>query len=286
MDIKSRLFIVGSSRSGTTLLQHHLAQHPSIFSLPETDFFGKLLNRKSWRWFGLGQNRWVSRRRAARAFSGLQQILGDPTLNWLRTGRVIRTRHCVDTFVQWMDKQTRNEGKVAWVEKTPRHFRFVNEIERYVPDAQIIHMIRDGRAVAASIRDRAHRFGSKFGHETDLRYGVQLWNDAVQTALRRRRVGKDMVVFYEEFVSEPERVLKAICDQIELEYEAHMLATSGDPSRVVTDSELWKGQVSGGIGQASSKFDDVFSDEEKERVVSLLDWESFSDLQESNAGFS
>ena len=40
-----KIFIVGSPRSGTTLLQGMLAAHTDVFSLPETFFFAKVLPR-------------------------------------------------------------------------------------------------------------------------------------------------------------------------------------------------------------------------------------------------
>ena len=36
---KKAVFIIGSARSGTTLLQSMLASHPEVYSFPETHFF-------------------------------------------------------------------------------------------------------------------------------------------------------------------------------------------------------------------------------------------------------
>ncbi|HEY9694672.1 MAG TPA: sulfotransferase [Oculatellaceae cyanobacterium] len=47
---KTRLFLVGCPRSGTTLLQSLLVAHPEILSFPESHFFRSLLEyRTPWR---------------------------------------------------------------------------------------------------------------------------------------------------------------------------------------------------------------------------------------------
>jgi len=44
--IKTRAFLVGCPRSGTTLLQAMLFAHPEIYSFPETNFFLSLFGAR------------------------------------------------------------------------------------------------------------------------------------------------------------------------------------------------------------------------------------------------
>ena len=68
-------------------------------------------------------------------------------------------------FIARCDLLTRGVGKARWVEKTPRHIYRVGEILRYFPEGKVVLMLRDGRDVACSIRDR---YGS-------LEAGVSRW---------------------------------------------------------------------------------------------------------------
>jgi len=63
------------------------------------------------------------------------------------------------------DRRTIAAGKQRWVEKTPTHVRKIDELLRLTPDARIIVMLRDGRDVACSIRDRTD----------DFKKGVKRW---------------------------------------------------------------------------------------------------------------
>ena len=51
-----------------------------------------------------------------------------------------------------MDSIADQQGVERWAEKTPAHLLYIPQIKEIIPEAQIIHIIRDGRNVAASIR--------------------------------------------------------------------------------------------------------------------------------------
>ncbi len=48
-----------------------------------------------------------------------------------------------------------SQGKARWGDKTPRYMRAMPRIEKALPEARFIHIIRDGRDVALSQRERA-----------------------------------------------------------------------------------------------------------------------------------
>jgi hypothetical protein len=103
-------------------------------------------------------------------------------------------------FFARCDKLTRGVGKARWVEKTPRHIYRVREILRYFPAAKIVLMLRDGRDVACSIRDR---YGSlEAGIDRwieDNRAGEPFWDNASVRVVR-----------YEKLVSEFEPTVRAV----------------------------------------------------------------------------
>ena len=43
------------------------------------------------------------------------------------------------------------QGASRWGECTPEHLLYIDKIKRDIPDAKVIHVIRDGRDVAVSL---------------------------------------------------------------------------------------------------------------------------------------
>ena len=137
----SPLFVLGVSRSGTTLLRVVLDRSPGI-AIPDESFFIPLLARRH------------------RDDVDLDRFLDDlsrlPTLvAWdlplddiaarlrpdLRTGAAIAAIY--ETYAARRDKP-------RWGDKTPMYMRHLSLLERLFPDAQYVHLIRDGRDAALS----------------------------------------------------------------------------------------------------------------------------------------
>ncbi|MEW6439895.1 MAG: sulfotransferase [bacterium] len=105
--------------------------------------------------------------------------------------------------------------KPRWVEKTPRHVLEIGKILGYLPTARIIVMIRDGRDVACSLKERT---GSIDG-------GVKRWlrdNGAAMPFFGHPQV---RAVKYEEFAKSPEAVMRGVLDFLEEEFEPNIFAT-------------------------------------------------------------
>jgi len=56
--------------------------------------------------------------------------------------------------VKQFDADTITAGKRRWVEKSPVHIHYIERIFEWIPNAKIIVIVRDGRDVASSIKDR------------------------------------------------------------------------------------------------------------------------------------
>lgn len=55
---------------------------------------------------------------------------------------------------QRFENKARAAGKQRWVEKTPKHVRHIDKIFQWEPNAKVILIIRDGRDVAYSFKQR------------------------------------------------------------------------------------------------------------------------------------
>lgn len=92
-----------------------------------------------------------------------------------------------------------SEGKSRWVEKTPRHIRNIEKILKWNAKSKIILVIRDGRDVACSMRER---YGS-------IKTGAERWvkdNVKGQKYWSEERV---LLTKYENFVRKTNKELKS-----------------------------------------------------------------------------
>jgi hypothetical protein len=223
------IILIGCPRSGTTLLQLMLHAHPRIAIPPENRFvlpayhqrrrFGDLRNPANRRRLA----EWIVSDRARKfADFGLHPaevveeiVAGAPTL-----GSALAT-----VFRAY----ARRFGKPRWGDKRPSYVSNIHIIERLYPIAQFVHIVRDGRDCAASLKGmRWHRGGT---YEA-----VSRWAQAVDHGRRAaRRLGPASYyeLRYERLVEDPQRELAALCEFLAEEYDPAMVEPAPVASLVV-----------------------------------------------------
>jgi hypothetical protein len=110
-------------------------------------------------------------------------------------------------------------GKTRYGDKTPEAINAIRLLGQLFPEARFIHMIRDGRDVAIS----------HLNVETGIRNVGEVamtWKEQIERAQRDGgMLGADRYreVRYEELIDDPERILRSVCDFIELQFHPRML---------------------------------------------------------------
>ncbi len=113
----------------------------------------------------------------------------------------------------------RKKGKSRWGDKTPRYVLRLDWLAQVFPQAQYVHLIRDGRDVADSIR--------RAGWRPQTRGGAAYWKQRVEagreagSALSPERYRE---VRYEALVRDPESTLRSLCAWLKLAYTPAMLS--------------------------------------------------------------
>jgi hypothetical protein len=108
-------------------------------------------------------------------------------------------------------------GKRRWGDKTPTYCRHLETIEQVLPEAHFVHIIRDGRDVAMSLRDLW------FSPGRDMATLAQHWVRDVTTGREQgRKSGKYLEVRYEDLVADTRQVLMDVCEFVELSYHPAM----------------------------------------------------------------
>jgi hypothetical protein len=204
-------FVIGMTRSGTTLMRLMLDSHPKLTIPPETHFIPDVIKA-----FNDGRDapaevaRVMTRSRRWADFG----IAADDLRRELEKLRPLtRPEMALRTFYRLYAKRQR---KARWGDKTPGYATKVRRIKRTLPEARFIHMIRDGRDVALSLRDR------EAGLTTEQ--AARRWRHRIN---RTRRAAHDVPDYieirYEDLVADPEATLRRICDHIQLDYSPRML---------------------------------------------------------------
>jgi hypothetical protein len=126
------------------------------------------------------------------------------------------------------------QGKPRWGDKTPMYMRHLPLLRRLFPDAQYVHLLRDGRDAAVSFLSLPEGVAFEtWGHPRTAADFAALWHTEVTAARRHgRRVGAARYheVRYEELVADPDRVLRGICAFAGLPFEGAMTEHAGSGS--------------------------------------------------------
>lgn len=227
-------FIIGSGRSGNTLLRRILQAHSDLHVPPENHALGAAItvyrrNR------GLPWPHLVDLVLGTFQFSeGFEVFELDlrPLAKRLRDApRDERSlARLLDGFYRF-HAECRQERCVYWGDKTPLNTFNVFKIGAVFPDARFIHIVRDGVDVVESYV----RAGLISTHDEAARR----WSRSIEAArLARRRYPDQFIeVRYEDLVREPDRTVQQLCSFLGVGYQPDMLtrtehaASMGDVAR-------------------------------------------------------
>lgn len=227
--------IVGTGRSGTTLLQRMLGSHPDLFVFPETHWLPNIYER-----FG---NTAASPYQIADIVRRTHHVNGQPTTDFDQA-RLLATFDGDVTVREFADAlgnmHAADAGKPHWADKTPDYGYFIGTLQRLWPDCKFIHLIRDGVAVACSMaRHPGYQVLARSEQlfwcpmsldytpdtlsrgEEDPRQFVRLWQHRLlRTRDEYKKLEKGSVreFRFEELVTDPASILSSICAFTGLEH--------------------------------------------------------------------
>lgn len=283
-----RIFVVGCSRSGTTIVQNTLALNPDLITVPETAFFQRMVAAGESRLFGEQARRPAPWRRIASYCRQRLTITGPDLAKSFQAiphahehiaaplpARRTTYSHAVTCFVQMMDRYAQQHQKRGWIEKTPSHIHYLPEIRRYLPSAYVVHVIRDGVSVVASLRAAARRYPAAHWpllYDT-LDRCIARWNACQRCTQMCLEQPRHVIVSYDRFAADPEGSTRSLCQALDLRYDPVMLSPDAASERSLPWSarEPWKDKVAHGVDlRHQTKATDVLTADEIEYVRSRL----------------
>jgi hypothetical protein len=248
------VFIVGVSRSGTTLIKNILNASSTVGIATENHYLGHLVPgegaRHVFRRFGdLSEDRNVERLVDFVYAGGMATAsrLRGMSRQWRWTVRNVardeflrrilasdRSERAI--FSVLLDVYAEKKGKQIKGEKTPAHVRYVDTLFRWYPSARLIHMIRDPRGIYVSELRRRTQTPETLpyrllGRVPPLLAGAVLlettfvWAESIWRLRRnRRRYGPNYLgVRFEDLVADPQREVRRVCAFVGIPFEPAML---------------------------------------------------------------
>jgi hypothetical protein len=211
-------FIVGSSRSGSTLLRLMLVSHSRIAIPSETWYLAALVKQFPF-------DRPLKENEISEAISVMTNHYTWPDMG-LDAAEVrcraanlseVRLRDLVEIVYRW---HMEVEGKNRWGDKTPAYIEIVPPLAAMFGNAKFIHLIRDGRDVAKSFERQGWHGPWMHGYTREWSRAAELDMRLGKTPLNERILR----VLYEELVLHPEGTLRRICAFIDEKFEDQMLS--------------------------------------------------------------
>jgi len=207
------IFVIGVARSGTSLLSLLLDAHSAIAIPYESHFIvpfaGKHLD------FSTTQSRTII----------VQEILRQKYVkHWdvkleVDDFDIGNCSSLANTIHELYSAYARKRGKLIWGDKTPSYVTEIDTLHRLFPNAKYIHLIRDGRDVAASLQKQW--WGPK-----DFVSAIEYWERSVVLATKMLRMlpsSQRIMLRFEDLIINPEEEIQKVLSFLGLEYEESML---------------------------------------------------------------
>jgi len=203
------IFVIGLPRSGTTLLDRILGNHSEVVSAGERSDFPRQL-------------RWVADLNG-HALIDAELLDRAERMDFSELGR----RYLLQT--QW-----RAPGKRYFVDKLPPNYMVAGLLQRALPQAPILHIVRDPmdvcfsnyKALFGDAYPHSYNLEALGAHYLDYRRLMRHWHDVLP--------GRILDVEYSRLVADPAGVAREILAHCGLPYEAACIDVQSNPAPVAT----------------------------------------------------
>ncbi|MEL6495197.1 MAG: sulfotransferase [Cyanobacteria bacterium J06623_7] len=252
------IFIVGNSRSGTTLMGSILGLNSEVFTFEELHFFGTL-------WSQSDRHNKLTPDRAETLAAKLLAIQDedvishkDPKLFAEEAKNLVSkielpSYTATDILAAFLNYTAHKNGKNIPCEQTPRNVLYIAELLELYPHCHIINMVRDPRDVLLS---QKYKWKIRFlgASNIPLREAIRawtnyhaitiskLWNVSINNAMKYQDRDRLMTVRFEDLITQPEPIIRRVCDFTGLEFTPAMLQVSQSEGGVSSHKKIAPGQ--------------------------------------------
>ncbi len=244
------IFVVGNSRSGTTMMGRILGKHPCVYTFGELHCFGQLCAPPFSSEVGkkeiekLASQLFCIQREGYRTHGNPRRFLSEAQM--FLDGLTIYPDTSAVLFEAFLRHEATENDRTIPCDQTPRNVFYIADILELYPNSRIINMIRDPRDVLLSQKRKwKRRFlgGSDMPMKETLRDWMNyhpitishIWRTAVNAADQFAHHERVISVYFEELLTHPEKTVKRLCDFAGITYTDEMLRVPQVGSSVAED---------------------------------------------------
>ncbi len=236
---KAPLFVVGTPRSGSTLLTSFLASHPNIYSGAETQFFNKIglnsfelnnaLKTENWP----HQAALLMENRLTLSEQSVLELYGKNASDI--EAALSKKEPSLKAMLESIVERKSINSQSRWLEKTPNHLKHLKEIRNEFPSAKIILIHRDLRDSSVSIPKLPWASNSIIENAAL----ISSWFVQVDNEFHSPNF---LTVSYEKLVTDSETTLKKVFEFIGEEFDSEVLSRS-NAADITSKGEPWKKDI-------------------------------------------
>jgi hypothetical protein len=220
------VFVCGSARSGTTWTFDLFDRHPEVHAICESWILSQTHGITSI----LAQSYWSTsateawRERVDAPFGAIQSVPYEEVVQDL--GALV---------ADWFMKTVRPEHRFL-VAKEPIDVRATAIL---FPEARFIHVVRDGRDVALSMKRASETWDPSMGVGLPMEFRAEAWRRQVENVRAHRDLLGDryLEIRYEAMRADPESAMRTVFDFAEIPYGDELLQSIRDATKLSSYSD-------------------------------------------------
>ena len=230
--INKPIFVVGSPRSGTSILAWCLGHHPNLFPVPESNWMGDFaVNVAIAHQIGSARGDYsilsAMDIRDEEFFATFGRSINELVVGHRRDLEINRQNSNSPSKVnlRWLEATSMVAGpKTRWVDGTPEYSLHIYGLRKLFPEARFVHVFRDVDAVVRSMLNFHRTTGIQLVANEEDAY--KYWLRTVRACLKAEEAYGPHVVYrlrYTTLVENPESALRSLLDFLDEPYSARCL---------------------------------------------------------------
>lgn len=241
----SMIFVMGTSRSGTTMMGRIFGKNATVFTFEEIHFFERV-------WSPGSAVQVYSHTEAENIFAKLisnqregylqekhpEKYLAEAkkaVADYLAKNTSPQALFAPNLFAHFLSYEGAVNGKQIGCDQTPNNLLYATDIFEYYDNARAIVMVRDPRDVLLSQKGKWKRkflgAGKNIPWKETIRSYInyhpitisKLWMASNEKVLKLMNHPRAMVIHFEQLIENPEEQIKKACEFLGLEYHENML---------------------------------------------------------------
>jgi hypothetical protein len=231
-EINKPIFVVGSPRSGTSIVAWCLGHHPNIFPVPESNWMGDFAaNVAVAHRIGSARGGYsilsAMNIRDDEFFAAFGQSINELILEHRRDLEInrVNSKDPSKINLQWLEATSMAAGpKFRWVDGTPEYSFHICGLRKLFPEARFVHTFRDVDAVVRSMLNFHRATGIQLVANEEDAY--KYWLRTVRACVKAEEAYGPRLVYrlrHTALVQNPESALRSLFDFLGEPYSAKCL---------------------------------------------------------------